>query len=92
MAPPKTAKGNVDAKKGNTITEYFKAGKPRSSKAKNPLTEEQKLKRFKEGSLLLDPYYHFTFDFQNYIVSVFMMLKSSTCVSCCRVGEVTWKM
>ena len=68
MAPPKTAKGNVDAKKGNTITEYFKAGKPRS-KAKNPLTEEQKLKRFKEGSLLLDPYYYFTFDFQNYLFS-----------------------
>ena len=55
MAPPKIAKGNdITAKKGNTITEYFKAGKPRS-KAKKPLTEEQKLKRFKEGSLLLDP-------------------------------------
>ena len=52
MAPPKISKRSVtcnDVKKGNTmITEYFKAEKPRS-KAKNPLTEEQKLKRFKEG-------------------------------------------
>ena len=51
MAPAKGGKRSVtcnDAKKGSTITEYFKAEKPRS-KAKNPLTEEQKLKRFKEG-------------------------------------------
>ena len=47
MAPPKIAKNN-DAK----ITDYFKAEKrPRKSKAKNPLTEEQKLKRF-QGSAL----------------------------------------
>ena len=47
MAPPKTAKNN-DAK----ITDYFRAEKkPKRSKAKNPLTEEQKLKRF-QGSAL----------------------------------------
>ena len=55
MAPSKTAKRNVtksnedDVKNGSKITEYFKAEKPRS-KAKNPLTEEQKLKRFKEDA------------------------------------------
>ena len=48
MAPTKAAtkyvssNGNDD----NKITEYFKVEK-RKSKAKNPLTEEQKLKRFK---------------------------------------------
>ena len=48
MAPPKTAKNN-DAK----ITDYFKAEKKKQkkSKAKNPLTEEQKLKRF-QGSAI----------------------------------------
>ena len=52
MAPSKAAKRNMksnDSKKENTITDYFKAEKPRS-KAKNPLTEEQKLKRFQESS------------------------------------------
>ena len=48
MAPPKISKSN-DAVK---ITDYFRAEKRKpKSKAKNPLTEEQKLKRF-QGSVL----------------------------------------
>ena len=49
MAPSKAVSSNAivdDGNDGNKITEYFKVKKGKS-KAKNPLTEEQKLKRFK---------------------------------------------